>query len=490
MANVAVEFDGRLIVGGERRDGADEYSLVDPYRRTLLAQIQLAGPTQLSEALARAREGQRDVARLPVHRRSQILRRAADLAKESQPELARTIARQTGKAIRDALREVDRGISTLRATATAAEDLFVEVAPADALPGGEGLLAIVTREPAGLVVAVAPFNAPFNLVMHKVAPAIAAGNAVIIKPSRPAPLTSFQIAQLLLDAGLPPKAISVLPAPSELTLSLVAHEDVRVVSFTGGPAAGRAIAEAAALKRIALELGGNSPNLVHLDADLDWATRALVAGGFSNTGQSCNSVQRILVHRDVEERFRSLLVDRVAALTTGDPLDERTDVGTLVDEAAARRVESSIAQARSDGATLLIGGERHGAAVTPAVLANVNQRMDLACQEIFGPVVVVLRYDDLDEAISMANATPYGLQAAVFTSSLATAFTAARGIRAGGVMVNRSSNFRLDHLPFGGIKASGTTREGAGYTLKEMTERKLVLIDATLSGAPHPLARS
>ncbi len=482
-------IDGRLLLGGARREGTERYALHDPYRGARLADVHLAEGTDVATAIALAIEGQRAVAALPVHRRAAILRRAADLALERKELYASTISRQTGKALRDALREIERGASTLRASATAAESLLSEIPPADALPGGEGLLAIELREPVGIVVAVAPFNAPFNLVLHKVAPAIAGGNAVIVKPSRPAPLTSFQIAELLVDAGLPAEAISVLPASGAVTRSLVAHDAVRVVSFTGGPEAGRAIAEAAPLKRLSLELGGNSANIVHRDADLDWAARAIAAGGMSNTGQSCNSVQRVLVHREIEARFRELLVGHVRALRTGDPLDMDTDVGTLVDEAAARRVAASLAKAVDEGATILTGGERRGAALEPTVVADVTAPMGIACQEIFGPVVVLLSYDRIEDAIALANGTPYGLQAAVFTSSLDVTFAVARGVRAGGVMVNRSSNFRLDHLPFGGVKASGTTREGARYALEEMTERKLVLIDSSLTGAPHPLAR-
>lgn len=483
------QLDGRLLVGGTRRVTAEQYALTDPYRGARVADVHLAGAGDVEGTIAAAISGQREVALLPVHRRAAILRRAADLALDRKELYASTIARQTGKALRDASREIERGASTLRASATAAETLFSETAPADALPSGEGLIAIEMREPAGIVVAVAPFNAPFNLVLHKVAPAIAGGNAVIVKPSRPAPLTSFQIAELLVDAGLPPAAISVVPASAEITRSLVSHDAVRVVSFTGGPEAGRAIALAAPLKRLSLELGGNSANIVHHDADLDWAARALAAGGVSNTGQSCNSVQRIIVHRDVEDRFRELLVQNVSALTTGDPLDPETDVGTLVNEAAARRVEESLERAVADGAMILTGGKRQGAALAPAVLARVTQRMDIACNEIFGPVVLLISYERIEDAIAIANDTPYGLQAGVFTSSLDVTFTVARGVRAGGVMVNRSSNFRLDHLPFGGVKASGTTREGARYALEEMTERKLVLIDPSLSGSPHPLAR-
>ena len=345
------------------------------------------------------------------------------------------------------------------------------------------------REPLGIVAAVTPFNAPFNLVMHKVAPALAAGNAVIVKPAHQAPISALQVAEVLIEAGFPGTAISVLPGTSDASRSLVSDDRVDGISFTGGRLAAIAIGTVAPLKRLMLELGGNSANIVHDDADLDWAAAALVAGGFSNTGQSCNSVQRVIAQRAVVEPLLERLVAAAGRLVTGDPLDDATDIGTLVDEESARRVESWLDEAVASGAKRHLGGIRSGALLPPTILSQVRPEMRVACEEVFGPVLVVLAYDTLEEAIEIANATPYGLQGAVFTRSLEVAFRAAREIRAGAVFVNRSSNFRLDHLPFGGFKESGTTREGGRFTLDEMTHIKLVMVDATMSGSPHPLAR-
>jgi acyl-CoA reductase-like NAD-dependent aldehyde dehydrogenase len=485
---MAAEPDGRLIVGGERRASSGRQRLVDPYRSEVIAEVHTAAAGDIGAAVEAARQGAAIMAAMPGHARADILRRAIDGVRARADEIATTVSRQTGKAFRDTRREVDRSRYTLRASATAAETLGGTAEPADAIPGGEGLLALVLREPLGVIVAIAPFNAPFNLAMHKVAAAIAAGNAVIVKPSSHAPISAFQLAEVLLEAGLPPAAISVLPG-SDVGPQLVTHAGVDGISFTGGVEAGRRIAAAAGLKPVILELGGNSPNIVHSDADLDWATRALVAGGFSNTGQSCNSVQRIYAHASIHDALIDRLGAATEALHVGDPLDPDTDVGTLVDVANAERVVTWVDEAVSSGAEVVAGGRRDRALVWPTVLRGVRPEMRVCSSEIFGPVVGVQPYEDLAEVVTSANATPFGLQSAVFTRSLDVAFRLAREIVAGGVMVNRSSNTRLDHLPFGGTKDSGHGREGGRFSVEEMTRRKLVLLDAVMATQPHPLAR-
>jgi acyl-CoA reductase-like NAD-dependent aldehyde dehydrogenase len=483
------EADGRLIIGGTRVESPSRQPVVDPYRRSPFAEVHAASAEHIDAAITEARKGTTAVAAMPAHARADLLRRASTLVTEWAEDIATTVTRQTGKALRDTRREVQRATYTLRAAASAAETLGGTIEPADAIPGGEGLLALVYREPLGVIAAIAPFNAPFNLALHKVAAAIAAGNAVLVKPSSHAPLSGLQLAEVLLEAGLPPAAISVLPG-SDVGPALVAHEGVDAISFTGGVAAGRRIAATAGLKQVILELGGNSPNIVHGDADVEWAARALVAGGFSNTGQSCNSVQRIYAHASVCQELAATLKRRTEALRVGDPLHPETDVGTVVDEASAIRVEAWVDEAVRAGATALVGGRRDGALYWPTVLTGVTADMKVCSSEIFGPVVSLMPYEDLDAVIDSANATSFGLQAAIFTRSLDVALRAARGITAGGVMVNRSSNTRLDHLPFGGTKESGHGREGGRFSVEEMTRRKLVLMDATMSSQPHPLART
>lgn len=484
---MAETIDGRLIVAGVRRDGSGRERLTDPYRGDTVSEFHTASVEAVADGVEGGRQGARDVATMPAFARADVLRRAADIVRDRADLIATTVSRQTGKALKDTLREAERSTYTLRAAATAAESLAGEVQPADAIPGGEGLWALVIREPLGLVAAITPFNAPFNLAMHKVAAAFAGGNAVVVKPSSNAPLSAYQLAEVMLDAGMPPNAISVLPG-SGVGPALVQHPGVDAVSFTGGVPAGRNIAATAGLKPVILELGGNSPNIVHEDADLDWAARALVAGGFSNTGQSCNSVQRIYAHSAIHDELLERLATRTAALAVGDPLDPGTDVGTLVDEANAKRVESWVNEAVSEGATVAAGGRRDGALYWPTVLSGVAPSMRVCTSEIFGPVVSVLKYDSLEDVIEAANATEYGLQSAIFTRSLHVAFRVTRGIVAGGVMVNRSSNTRLDHLPFGGTKDSGHAREGGRFSLEEMTRRKLMLIDPSMSAQPHLLA--
>ena len=484
---MAEAVDGRLIVAGERCEGAGREELTDPYRSETIVEFHTASTAMVAEAIERGRQGAREAAAIPAFGRADILRRAADIVRERSELIATTVSRQTGKALKDTRREADRSTYTLRAAATAAETLGGDVEPADAIPGGEGIVSLVIREPLGLIAAISPFNAPFNLAMHKVAAAFAAGNSVIVKPSSYAPLSALQLAEVLVDAGMPPAAISVLPGP-DVGPALVADPGVDAVSFTGGVAAGRSIAANAGLKPVILELGGNSPNIVHSDADVDWAARALVAGGFSNTGQSCNSVQRIYAHAEIHDELLERLRERTDALVVGDPLDPQTDVGTLVDEANAIRVEGWVTEAAAEGATIVSGGRREGALHWPTVLSGVVPTMKVCASEVFGPVVSVLPYDDLDDVIEAANATSFGLQSAIFTRSLDVAFRAARGIVAGGVMVNRSSNTRLDHLPFGGTKESGHGREGGRFSLEEMTRRKLLLIDPSMSSQPHPLA--
>ena len=418
----AHELDGRLRIGGERVAGVDRAPIIDPYRAQPIASIEIAGPDQVASAIADAdANGRPAMASMPLHRRVAALRSAAALILEEVGSLATLTTRQTGKAVRDARREAERSAATLGAAASAAERMDGTIPRADALAGGEGILALVMTEPIGVVAAISPFNSPVNLPIHKLAPALVMGNAVVFKPAPQAPLSGHRIVEILIEAGFPASAIQVVTGGPSVGAAMVGDARIGAVSFTGGTAAGIAIARTAGLKRLLLELGGNSPNVVHADADLDHAATALVAGAFGNTGQSCNSVQRILVHRSIAAPLTDLLRTRAGHLRVGDPLDPETEVGTLVDEAAAVRVESWIHAAIDDGAAIVVGGRRTGAQLEPTILADVRPEQDIACQEVFGPVAVVMEYGSLAEAIELANTTEYGLQAAVFTRSLGVA---------------------------------------------------------------------
>lgn len=463
-------------IGGRSLPLGDATELLDPYRGDLAARVATSGPDEVRAAVDAAVEAQREVAAMPAYRRAAVLRRVAELIEASPERYAATITRQTGKALKNTLREVRRSASTFRAAATAIEALEGRVFANDAAPEGEGLLTLAIREPVGVIGAVTPFNAPFNLVAHKVAPAFAAGNAIVVKPASQAPLAALDIAALMEEAGAPAGAVNVIPGNRHTVATLAADERVAMFTFTGGRPAGEALLRAAGLRRVMLELGGNSPNIVHRDAPIEAAAAACLAGGFSNTGQSCNSVQRIIVHREIAEPFAERLAELVRGLVVGDPFDPATDVGTLVDESAAIRIAEWIDEATGRGARTLLGGARRGAQLDPAIVVDAPVDTRLVCEEIFGPVVVILPYDDVDEAIEQANATPFGLQSAVFTGSLDVAMRVARGVRSGAVLVNRSTNFRLDHLPYGGVKSSGIGREGPAFAIEEMTEMKLVVV--------------
>ena len=376
-----IDVDPRPIIGGRRVDGRGVRTLIDPFRQAPLVDVGLADPELVDAALTAAQEGVRDLAAMPLHERTARLRRAADLIRERRDDYASAISRQMGKALRDARREVDRATYTIAGTAAAVEQLGEPIPPPDALPGGEGLTAFAVREPLGIVAIVTPFNAPFNLVMHKVAPALATGNAVVIKPAHQAPLSALQIADVLLEVGFPPSAVSVVPAHGEASRALVADDRLDAISFTGGVDAARAIGAAAPLKRLLFELGGNSPNIVHEDADLEWAAAGLTAGGFANTGQSCNSVQRVIAHRSIVDELVDRLATVAGGMVAGNPLDEATDVGTLVDESSAVRVEQWLDEAVAGGAQRHAGGRRTGALLDPVVLAGADPAMRIACEE-------------------------------------------------------------------------------------------------------------
>ena len=449
----------------------------DPWRRVPVSRVGQSDRETVDTAVRAAVRAQPALAALPVAERARVLRNAAELVESRCSDIAATISRQTGKAVRYSLREVRRSAWTFRAAASAVEALSGTTPAASVAPEGVGLLALTLRVPVGVVGAITPFNAPFNLLVHKVAPAFAAGNATIIKPASQAALTAVDLVQLLQDAGAPAEAVSLIPGGHEVVQAMTANPGIDLFTFTGGRVAGAAIASAAGGRRVLLELGGNSPNIVHVDADVELAARECVKGGFSNAGQSCNSVQRVYVHEAVAETFVERVIRETRRLKVGDPLDPETDVGTLVDEDAAVRVETWITEAVARGGRLLAGGERRGATIQPTVVEEAPEDARLVCEEVFGPVIVILRYTRLAEAVERANASDFGLQGAIFTSSLSVAVEVARSMSVGGLLVNRSSNFRLDHLPYGGVKTSGIGREGPAYALQEMTSLKLIVID-------------
>jgi acyl-CoA reductase-like NAD-dependent aldehyde dehydrogenase len=401
----------------------------------------------------------------------------ATLLRERQDDVAQTICAEAAKPLKAARVEAERAVSTFTMAAVEARRLAGEVVPMDASPAGVGKLAYTLRVPIGVVGAITPFNFPLNLVGHKVAPALAAGCAVVLKPAGQTPLSALLLAELETEAGLPAGWLNVLVGPSaEIGDVLVEDERVRLITFTGSAEVGWKIRERAARKKVNLELGNATPVVVEADAELEQAATKLAANAFSFAGQSCISVQRIYVHRSAYQDFIGRFIPKVEALQVGDPAEEDTDVGPVIDEDARERIVSWIEEAKAGGATVLTGGEVADGLLRPTVLADVTSEMKVSCLEVFGPLCTVSAYDSVDEAFALANGTEYGLQAGIFTGSVHTALAAANKLEFGGVTVNEAPTFRADQMPYGGVKASGNTKEGPHYAVREMTEERLVVL--------------
>lgn len=415
---------------------------------------------------------------MPAYERAAILRRTAESIDADRDSWARTIVRECGKPLKQARGEVARAVLTIRTAAEEATRAGGEILPLDVVPGAEGRLGLWRRFPLGPVVCITPFNFPLNLVAHKVAPAIAAGAPFILKPSSRTPVSAFALGRALREAGAPEGGVHVVPVTAEDASVLVEHPRTRVVSFTGSPAAGEDIRRRAWNKRVVLELGGNAGVVVDASADLDLAAARCAAGGFAQAGQSCVSVQRIFVHRTVHDAFVDKLLAATAAQKVGDPMDPETDVGPLITEADAERVEAWVSEAVAGGARVLAGGRREGSVVQPTVLTGTSPDMRVRSSEIFGPVVVVEAVPDVHAGIAAVDASDYGLQAGIFTRDLGAAMEAWRRIEVGAVLVNEVPTWRADPMPYGGVKASGTGREGPRFAIEDYTEPRLLVLGA------------
>jgi acyl-CoA reductase-like NAD-dependent aldehyde dehydrogenase len=447
-----------------------------PYSGEVVGRVAKAGAAEARRALDAAEAAMRHP--LPAHERAEILVRVAGALGKRHEEVAQTISAEAGKPLKAARVEASRAMSTYTFAAVEARKLAGDIVPMDAAQAGIGKLAFTLRQPIGIVGAISPFNFPLNLVAHKIAPALAAGCAVVLKPASQTPFSALLLAELETEAGLPPGWLNVLVGPaSEIGDVLVEDERVRAITFTGSSEVGWKLAERAARKRVNLELGNATPVIVEADADLDEAAAKLAANAFSFAGQSCISVQRIYVHRSAYDRLLERFLPRVEALVVGDPADEATDVGPLIDRDARDRVLAWIEEARAGGAEILAGGDLDGELVRPTVIANAAPDLNVSCQEVFGPVCTVNAYDTLEEALELANGTRYGLQAGIFTSNVKTALAAAQRLEFGGVTVNEAPTFRSDQMPYGGVKDSGNTREGPAYAVRELTEERLVVLE-------------
>lgn len=464
-----------LIKGPRPEEASGRIEVRDPDDGSLIDTVPRGTRADALRALDVAEEGARIARAMPTHERMRVLRDAAARVESDADAFARLIAREGIKTIREARAEVARAVDTLRISAEEARRLHGETVPFDQTPGHDDTFAYYVPEPVGIVVAITPFNDPLNLVAHKLGPAVAAGNAVVLKPDSKTPLSALRLAGALLDAGLPAEALQVVTGPgSEVGTALVRDPRVRLVSFTGGRQAGEAIHAAGGIKRYGMELGSNAPTLVMADADLQDALPRLVSGAFWAAGQNCLHVQRLLIDAPVYEAVRDPFVEAASKLRLGPKLDESTDMGPLIDEANAERVLALVRSAVEAGARLLCGGHGQGTRVQPTVLEDVPADHPLALEEVYGPVTVLMRFDGLDQGLAIANAVDTGLQAALFTRDLAVARRAAKDLRYGGVMINDSTDVRIDAMPFGGLKASGLGREGVRFALHEMTELKFV----------------
>jgi len=464
-----------MYIGGEWITDGEETPVRLPWDGSETGRVFRADDNTVSRAVTAAREGARAMSRLTNYERAELLRRVCDLLRRDIEDFARAVCSETGKPIREARLEAERTVQTVLAAAEEGRRLQGEVVPMDAAPTGKGRMAMTVREPLGIIAAITPFNFPLNLAMHKIGPALAGGNAVIHKPATATPLSALRLARAFEEAGAPAGAYNVITGDgSRIGLALVSHPDVAMVTFTGSVPVGTAIRAAAGLRRVTLELGSNSAVVLEPDADLDTAVARCVTGSFANSGQVCISVQRIYVHETIATEFLDRFTAATRKLRIGHPFDETSDITSLINEVEAKRVESWVCDAVKQGARLLTGGQRTGATVTPAILSNVDRTSDLSCNEVFGPVVSVNTYRTLDEAIDAVNDSVYGLQSGIFTRDIERAFTAARRMQVGGVMINDVPTYRADHMPYGGVKQSGTGREGPRYAIEEMTDLKLI----------------
>ncbi|MEX2113615.1 MAG: aldehyde dehydrogenase family protein [Pirellulales bacterium] len=467
----------KMFLAGQWVDGAEHFEVKNKFDGQTVDTVPKATPADVERAIASAVEGARLMRQSTGYDRAQILRATAALMGKQAERLARLISTEEGKVLAEARLEVSRARETIELSAEEAKRLSGEVLPLDGAPGAAGKLGFTLRVPCGVVAAITPFNFPLNLVCHKVGPALAAGNAVIIKPASDTPLSALALVELLLEAGLPPLAIACITGSGgTIGDALCADPRVRKITFTGSREVGEHICKTAGIKRVTMELGSNSPIIVMPDADLEKVALATAATGYANAGQVCIATQRLIALRSIYDDVISAVRPKVEAITVGDPLDEKTKMGPMIRESDAERVEAWVNEAVAGGARLVTGGGRKGAIYEPTLLADVNPRMRVSCEELFGPAVAVTPAASIEEAIHMANDSPYGLAAGIFTENITWAMQFARQVDAGNLNINWGPQWRADLMPYGGLKDSGFGKEGPKYAVAEMTEMKTVIV--------------
>jgi acyl-CoA reductase-like NAD-dependent aldehyde dehydrogenase len=466
----------KMYVAGKWIDKPQTVNVVNPYDNSVIDTVPLADRSDVERALTSAVHGAQVMAKLPGYERWKILKKAAEIIQARNEELGRLISSEEGKILAEGRLEANRAFETIMGSAEEAKRLHGETVPLDGAPGGAGKVGVTLRVPCGVVVAISPFNFPLNLVCHKVGPALAAGNAVILKPATDTPLSALKLTEILLEAGLPPEGIQCLTGSGgEIGDVICADRRVRKITFTGSREVGEHICRTAGIKKVTMELGSNSPVIVMPDADLDKVAAAVASTGYANAGQVCISTQRVLTAGRVYGDFLDSLKPKVAALTLGDQLDERTKVGPMVREKEAARVDEWVKEAVAQGARVVVGGQRQGAMYAPTIVADVKPEMRISSDELFGPAVAVTPFDDIDQAIALANDSQYGLAAGIFTENIEWAWKFAREVQSGNLHVNWGPQWRADLMPYGGLKDSGFGKEGPAYAVQEMTELKMVV---------------
>ena len=467
----------KLLIDGQWVDGGSVMEVKNKYNGEIIGTVPTARREDVDAAVAAAERAEDVMADLPAHKRADILLKTAALLRERADDLAKTIAAEAGKAMKFSRAEVERAISTFTIAAEESKRLHGETIPLDAVPAGEGYFGFWTRRPVGVIAAISPFNFPLNLVAHKVAPAIASGNTLVLKPASTTPLAAVKLCQILMEAGLPAGALNlVVGGGGTVGEWLITDPRVDKITFTGSPDVGRHILSVAGIKKVTLELGNTSPVIVAPDADLDFVAKRCAVGAFYNSGQVCISVQRIYSQKQVYEPFSEKFIKATEAMVVGDPLDERVDVGPMIDSKEVDRIEGWVKEAQGSGAKVLTGGKREGTVYYPTVLADVSADMKVIAEETFAPVASVIQCDDFEESLRQANDTKFGLQVGVFTNDVNRVLKAVKRLNFGGVIINDTPAFRADHMPYGGNRQSGLGREGLRFAMEDMTNIQLVAI--------------
>src|SRR3954451_1668006 len=480
MATTTAPLELSPVIGGREVTTGDTYEVRSPYDDALVAVIHRAGPREIEAAIAGAVRAFQVTRKLPAWRRAEVLARIADGIEAAREDFARTIALEAGKPIKTSRLEADRAAFTFRVAAEETKRIHGELVQLDWLPGTEGRTGQIRRVPLGPIAGIAPFNFPLNLVAHKVAPALASGNPIVLRPASQTPISALKLAEIVLEAGWPEEGIAVVPSTTADAAPLVEDDRIKLLTFTGSPPVGWGLKNRAGMKRVTLELGGNASVVVAADTDAAYAAERIVWGGTANAGQTCISVQRVYHHESLDG-FEDDLVRRFEQLVVGDPLDEATGVGPLISRDDAERVEQWLQEAVEGGARILTGGERDGSLFQPTVITDVDDRMKVSCEELFAPVITVHPFGNPLEALERAGGSQFGFQAGLFTNDMRIVDAAFDRIEVGGLMVNDVSTFRVDHMPYGGVKRSGFGREGLRYAIEEMTELKLLTFN------PRPL---